>query len=83
MAIKLNVELENGIKVDGAYLRIEVLYVCKDSLSFAVRKYTDADKPFFASEMFEAPYNIEGENPFNQAYEYLKTLYKFKDAEDC
>lgn len=83
MAIMKNIELENGIKVDGAYLRVEFPSVTKDKLTFNLRKYVSTDKPFFAEEVIECKYDIEGDNPFKQAYEYLKTLEEFKDAEDC
>ena len=83
MAIIKNIELENGIKVDGAYLRVENPSLTKDSLTFSVRKYVEAGKAFFVEEYFTTLYDINGENPFIQAYEYLKTLEEFKDAEDC
>lgn len=34
------------------------------------------------SEQYECIYDISGENPFSQAYEYLKTLDKFSGATD-
>lgn len=83
MAIIKNIELENGIKVDSAYIRVEFPSITKDKLTFVVRKYANKDKPFFAEDVIECSYNIEGENPFKQAYEYLKTLEEFKNAEDC
>lgn len=83
MAIKLNIELENGIKVDRAYLRVEYPAVTKDTLTFTVRKYVDAEKPFFSEQTYIVDYSLDGENPFKQAYEYLKTLEEFKGSEDC
>lgn len=83
MAIIKDTELENGIKVDGAYLRVENITLDKTSISFNVRKYVDKTKSFFSEEYLTCSYDIEGENPFIQAYEYLKTLEEFKDSEDC
>lgn len=83
MAIMKNIELENGIKVDGSYLRVEFPSVTKDKLTFNLRKYVEANKSFFSEETITCDYDINGENPFVQAYEYLKTLEEFKDAEDC
>lgn len=82
MAIKINVELENGIKVDGAYLRVEYPTITKDSISFHLRKYISIDKPFFSEDILSASYDINGENPFKQAYLYLKSLEEYADAED-
>lgn len=83
MAIRINVELNNGIKVDGAYLRVEYPTITKDSISFHLRKYISIDKPFFDEDVISAPYDINGENPFKQAYLYLKALPEYADAEDC
>lgn len=82
MAIIKNIELENGIKVDGAYLRVESPSITKDKIIFTVRKYVSIDKPFFAEEVIECKYDIDGDNPFKQAYDYLKTLEDFKDSKD-
>ena len=83
MAISKNIELENGIKVDGAYIRVEYPSVTKDSISFNLRKYVAADKPFFGEDFMIAPYTLDGANPFVQAYEYLKSLPEYADAVDC
>ena len=39
MALRKNVELETGIKVNGAYLRVEIPSLTKDILSFVPIKY--------------------------------------------
>lgn len=83
MAITKNIELQNGLKVEEAYLRVEVPSITKDKMIFTLRKYVNTDKPFFSEEVIECGYDLEGENPFKQAYEYLKTLEEFRDAEDC
>ena len=83
MAISKNIELENGIKVEGAYLRVEFPSITKDTLTFSLRKYVKIDKPFFNEEIISCEYDLDGDNPFKQAYEYLKTLEEFKDSVDC
>ncbi len=83
MAISKNIELSNGIKVDGAYIRVEYPSVTKDSISFNLRKYVTADKPFFGEDFMTAQYTLDGANPFVQAYEYIKTLPEYSDAIDC
>lgn len=83
MAIRINVELNNGIKVEGAYLRVEYPTITKDSISFHLRKYINVEKPFFSEDILSTSYDINGENPFKQAYLYLKSLEEYADAEDC
>jgi len=56
MAISKNVELGNGIKVDGAYIRVENPSITKDSMIFQLRKYVASDKPFFSEDFMTAPY---------------------------
>lgn len=83
MALVKNIELENGIKVDEAYIRVESPSITKGKIIFTARKYVGTDKPFFAEEVIECKYDINGENPFKQAYLYLKSLEEYADAEDC
>lgn len=82
MALRKNIELETGIKVNDAYLRVEIPSLTKDTLSFVVRKYADIDKPYFKETFYNTSYDINGTNPFKQAYEYLKTLEEFKESKD-
>lgn len=83
MAIRNDINLNNGIKVEGAYLRAEFPSINKDSMSFNLRKYVSKDLPFFSEEIITCAYDIEGSNPYAQAYEYLNTLDEYSDAEDC
>lgn len=83
MAISKNIELDNGINVDGAYIRVEYLSVTKDSMNFYIRKYVTSDKPSFSEDFIQAPYTLDGANPFKQAYLYLKALPEYADAIDC
>lgn len=83
MAIKQNIETEFGVNVNECILRVEYPSLTKNTLSFNLRKYASIDKPFFGEEFHTCEYNFEGQNPFKQAYEYLKTLPEFEDSEDC
>lgn len=83
MAIKKDINLETGINIDGAYCRVENITIDKQTVSFNLRKYVDTVLPFFNEAYYSTSYNIKGENPYVQAYEYLKTLEEFKDAKDC
>lgn len=83
MAIKNIVETVFGIKVEEAYLRVEFPTINKDSMSFNLRKYVSTELPFFSEDMITCDYDIEGSNPYAQAYNYLKTLDEYSDAVDC
>ena len=83
MAIEVKVDLNNGIVVDGAYVRVENISLTKDNMSFNIRKYVSPDKPFFNEDYITSLYDINGANPFVQAYEYIKTLEEFSTSVDC
>ena len=82
MAIKKDIKLESGILVNGAYCKVENITLSKTIINFNIRKYVDINLPFFDETHYSVRYVIDGKNPFAQAYEYLKTLNEFKDAED-
>ena len=83
MALKKNTTTQHGIDVSGAYHRIEALTIkSKDLMRFHIRAYVSVDKPFFQENVFDASYDLAGENPIKQAYEYIKTLDAFAGAED-
>ena len=52
-------------------------------MSFHVRMYASVSKPFFDEKVFSCDYDILGENPFKQAYKYIKSLSEFSDATDA
>lgn len=75
-----------GVPVFGAYVTVELPTVGrqKDKVEFGVwfRATSDSPEPFH-SVTHEAPYTLEGGDPFLQAYSYLKTLPEFADAIVC
>lgn len=83
MAIKIDVKLENGLECKGAYCRVESLSVTKQNINFSLRKYVREDLPAFDGQSYFCDYVLDGENPYKQAYNYLKTLPEFADAIDC
>ena len=84
MALKQPYTTAHGFEAPEAYHRVEqVLLQEKDRIKFHVRSYVDPAKPFFAEVLYEADYDLHGENPIKQAYLYLKTLPEFEGAEDC
>jgi hypothetical protein len=84
MALKKDVFLENGIKVDAAYIKVgTVSVIAKTKISFSVFCSVDAGKSSFKEFGFECQYILDGQNPIKQAYEHLKTLPEFVGATDC
>lgn len=84
MALSKTATTVHGFEAVNAYHRIEKLSVLgKDKVEFHVRSYVDKTKPFFAEQVIEAAYDLNGANPIAQAYEHLKTLPEFTSAEDC
>jgi hypothetical protein len=84
MALKLKIELESGIVVDGSYCRVENISLRnKNNLAIVVSMYKDTNKPAFDRKNFVGQYDLNGGNVLAQAYEHLKTLPEFANAEDC
>ena len=84
MALSKTLETVHGFQAINAYHRVEaVTLIGKNQISFHVRSYAATDKPFFAEQIFTAPYELDGTNPIKQAYDHLKTLPKFTGATDC
>lgn len=83
MALKKTIETIQGLSVNDAYIRIEDVNLNKNEMTFNVKTYVDVDKPCLSEEFFKSVYNIDGNNPIKQGYEYLKTLPEFSGAVDC
>lgn len=71
-----------GITINDAYHRVWGVSVSKDNLSFRVGVHVSADSEMIISSSHFCYYNIDGENPIRQAYEYLKALPEFNGATD-
>lgn len=84
MAIKLTKKTVTGLTAPDAYHRVENLSLSnKQQMTFAVRSYAGTENPSFSENYHSCPYDIDGGNPFKQAYEHLKTLPEFAGATDC
>jgi hypothetical protein len=85
MALKMNMVSPQGFDVQDAYLRVEATQLPqKTAMQFILRMYKDAQTEVaFDSRQFICAYNLVGGNPFNQAYNHLKTLPEFAGAVDC
>jgi hypothetical protein len=84
MAFKKSLQTSFGIDIQDAYHRVEgVQLISKTEMKFQVRASIDGVKPHFADSAFECEYDIAGDNPIKQAYNYLKTLPEFAGITDC
>lgn len=84
MALKKTITTRQGIEIKDAYFRIvNVTLNGKTGMHFVVAFSKDADSPAIESTAYNCDYNIAGQNPIAQAYEYLKTLPEFAGAQDC
>lgn len=84
MALLVSVEYR-GLQVGNAYTTVcqPTISPNKNEVVFCVVYRVSPEHDEFTSEMLQGPYDLAGENPYVQAYEYLKTLPKFADAIDC
>lgn len=71
-----------GITVNDAYMKVWQIQGDKNWITFGLAYCAEKNAPMFDSKTFEMSYNIDGENPIKQAYEYLKSLPEFADAGD-
>lgn len=85
MALKKTVTTPQGFEAKNAYHRIEAVRLTgKTNMQFNVYSHVDADTlPFFDEYLFDCNYDVNGQNPIKQAYEFLKTQPEFSDATDC
>jgi hypothetical protein len=85
MAVKRTQTLVNGLVVTDGYNRVDSIILSKSSMIIELNIYArdnPEDMPAVLKTSYSCNYNIEGENPIKQAYEYLKTLPEFADATD-
>jgi hypothetical protein len=84
MALQKTATTQWGIEVADAYHRVEGLQLTKTQASFWLRSYASANEQiWFAEKNYMAPYDMESDNPWVQAYEYAKTQPEWSDAQDC
>lgn len=83
MALSLDIEFR-GIKIYKAYATVNTpsLSANKTEVIFCVDYRASPHNDPITSQMYEAPYDLEGNNPFVQAYDYLKTLEEFQGCTD-
>ncbi|MGP4955380.1 hypothetical protein [Pseudomonas helleri] len=84
MALKIDVEFK-GISIAGAYVVVMMSGVSEDKTEqfFTALYRVSPGQDIFYSSSYTSPYDMEGANPFVQAYEYLKTRSEFNGYVDC
>ena len=85
MALKKTVTTSHGFVADSAYHRVENMgFQEKGVIKFNVNSYKSAaENAPFAIVDFGCKYDINGTNPFAQAYEAFKQMPMFAGATDC
>lgn len=84
MALQQSITTHYGIEVPDAYFRVKYVRLqSKTEMQFSVYGYADPDKQFIVESLESCAYDLDGDNPIKQAYEYLKTLPEFEGAIDC
>lgn len=83
MALKVTTKL-NGVTVQDAYVRVTSATCNKSVLAFQADFLASADERIaFKTAAYEGQHDLEGTNAIKQAYEVLKKLPEFANAEDC
>lgn len=72
-----------GLVVKNGYHKVGYLSGNKESVIVNVEKFTNDKQNIIDVENYSFVPNMNGENFIKQAYEYLKTLPEFADAQDC
>lgn len=81
MALQKSINYK-GITVNDCYIRVTRIDGNKTEVSFGLAYSANANAEAFNNETHACSYDVNGENPIKQAYEYLKTLPEFADATD-
>lgn len=84
MALTKAIEFK-GIPVAAAYVRVSSLTILSGNsrMEFYVSYLSGPDSVAFDGRFDSCGYDIEGNDPINQAYIYLKTLADFEGFTDC
>lgn len=84
MAIKKTIDFK-GITVEQAYVRVVMPTISPGNTRFEFVAYTMAtpEAETLTAKAYEAPYDLLGPNPIEQAYEHLKTLPEYEGCIDC
>ena len=92
MALQVTANVRGGLSISNAYVRVQDISLSKSRMSFGLEVFKDSTE---AGKIIPVPllcpdldrescaYDLAStDNPFKQAYTYLKTLSKFTGASD-
>lgn len=71
-----------GVTITDAYHRVWGITLTKDTISFGLGVHASAGTDMLDSTSHSCAYDILGENPIKQAYEHIKALEEYSEAED-
>jgi len=71
-----------GITINDAYLKIWHIEGDKTTMKFGLGTFAQSDGDMIDSKSYSFSYDIDGANPIQQGYSYLKTLPDYSDATD-
>jgi hypothetical protein len=87
MALQKTLELTNNFgersTFPNAYIKVEMVYASKNSVTAEVGTYTKSGGNFLQREQKLFDPDLDGPNFIKQAYEHLKTLPEFAGASDA
>ncbi|HHG1479384.1 hypothetical protein ACIU5X_09480 [Klebsiella pneumoniae] len=81
MALKMTFNF-NGVTVVDGVLNVIMPSISTDqtTLNFGLAYRASESDPLLNSETYSCPYDVNGEDPFTQAYAFIKSLSKFSEA---
>lgn len=84
MALKKTVVFR-GLQVADAYITIETTTILSGNQDMELRigYWLPDQSTQFHAEKFLSTYELSGDNPIAQGYEYIKTLPEFEGCVDC
>ena len=89
MALTKPVALPTGIGIPNAYVRIDELQIkrfgSRRTMTFLLYVYVDKNAKMLPADIqqFSIDFDMDGPNPFAQAYAYVKSLPDYAGAVDC
>lgn len=90
MAVQKNIELQNGLMVNNAYIRIDAISGYKEAITISVNSYVSQQTFLNGAGYLEQKFytfipdvSTSAIEILTQGYEYLKTLDEYANAVDC
>lgn len=71
------------VAIKNVYIEVNEIQGNKKEANILVNFYSEDKTEIIEVKSYTYNLSLEGDNFIKQAYEHLKTLDEFKDAEDC